>query len=220
LSAAAACGEVRSLFESIKAGTNKSFEAWAQLATKLVSCSVAAGGQVITARHARGGGVRNLSPGWTLEAEPLRLRNGKWLRLSQVLVLDETPNGMRMKVAEASYQYMLTEDGRLAGTPEAESWVFRYDYLRTREDDHPPGHLHVSGLPSCPEALEGATYDTLARIHFPTDRISLEAVIRLLVTQFGVTPAVDAWDEILMESERCFAEIAHRSGSRSTPTPP
>ena len=47
----------------------------------------------------------------------------------------------------------------------------------------------------------------------PTQRISLEAVIRLLIEQFGV-PAnqpPDIWRPMLTESEAAFLEIAHRS---------
>jgi hypothetical protein len=53
----------------------------------------------------------------------------------------------------------------------------------------------------------------LERIHFPTQRLSLEAVIRLLVDQFGVPTAEPAnvWRPVLAVSEAAFLGIAHRS---------
>ena len=52
----------------------------------------------------------------------------------------------------------------------------------------------------------------LARVHFPTMRVSLEAIIRLLVEDFRVpceAPA-DVWRPVLAASEAAFLAIAHR----------
>jgi hypothetical protein len=53
----------------------------------------------------------------------------------------------------------------------------------------------------------------LSRIHFPTDRISFEAVIWLLIDQFGVpaSESADVWRPLLAESEALFLGIRHRS---------
>ena len=47
---------------------------------------------------------------------------------------------------------------------------------------------------------------SLDRVHFPTARVSLEAVIRLLVKQFG-TPChsePELWRPVFAEAERAF----------------
>jgi hypothetical protein len=99
-----------------------------------------------------------------------------------------------------------------------EQWIVRYEYLRTPKDQHPGAHLHVNATPPedcCPP------HRPLPRIHFPTGRISLEAVIRLLAEQFELRCATDKeiWRPVLAESERSFLEIAHKplSGPETTP---
>jgi hypothetical protein len=54
----------------------------------------------------------------------------------------------------------------------------------------------------------------LERVHFPTRRISLEAVIRLLVGHFGV-PSNEAaiWRPVLAHSEEELLDTAYRSFS-------
>ena len=72
----------------------------------------------------------------------------------------------------------------------------------------------------------------LHRVHFPTGRMPLEGVIRLLADQFGVPCAEDAstWRPVLAETERAFLDIAHmplsgrgathvRSAARRAPEP-
>lgn len=52
---------------------------------------------------------------------------------------------------------------------------------------------------------------TLERIHFPTSRVPLEAVINLLATDFRVrcNEQPELWRPVLAESERRFFQIAH-----------
>jgi hypothetical protein len=57
----------------------------------------------------------------------------------------------------------------------------------------------------------------LKDIHFPAERVSLEAVIRLLADQFG-TPcheAPEVWRPVLAASER----ETHQTADRSSPGP-
>jgi hypothetical protein len=60
---------------------------------------------------------------------------------------------------------------------------------------------------------------TLERVHFPTGRISIEAVIRLLIEQFGLEARTrpETWRPVLAASEEEFLKIAHRdiSGPRA-----
>lgn len=43
------------------------------------------------------------------------------------------------------------------------------------------------------------------KAHFPTGRISLEEVLRLLIVDFGVRPLRSDWDKILTETHQKFA---------------
>jgi hypothetical protein len=107
-----------------------------------------------------------------------------------------------VKVASSSFQYQLDEEG--------DSWVFRYDYVRQPPDPHPAAHVHVRG-----SLAEQCLRDkqALEDIHFPTQRVSLESVIRLLIEQFNVSAhqPSEIWRPLLAESEALFLEIAHKS---------
>jgi hypothetical protein len=118
------------------------------------------------------------------------------------LELKATENGKRLKVSESSYQYQSDADG--------DHWIVRYEYLRDPKDQHPGAHVHVNasltGEDCCPP------HRPLHRIHFPTGRISLEAVIRLLADQFELQCATprSVWRPVLAESEHRFQQIAHK----------
>ena len=129
------------------------------------------------------------------------LNDGRYLRLSVELFLEPHNDGTRLKVDKSIYQYQLDERG--------DRWVVRYDYLRTPADPHPGMHVPIRGQPHEPDVLPPRA--TLERVHFPTGRISIEAVIRMLVEQFHVPPNEDAavWRPVLAESEHLFQQIAH-----------
>ncbi len=135
------------------------------------------------------------------------LRDGRFLRLSIVLFRAPHESGHRMKVEQAAYQYQVDDAGN--------RWAFRYDYRREPADQHPASHLQVRGnLWEAVPLYRGM----LERVHFPTGRVSLEAVIRLLVGQFavGANRPQEIWRRVLAESERAFEEIAHRPLSGPT----
>jgi len=139
--------------------------------------------------------------GLSPDDDTVRLRDGRFLRVFIVLFREPHNGGYRMKVEQASYQYQVDPDGN--------RWVFRYDYHRDPGGRHPPAHLQVRGDLREPVAPYRGL---LERTHFPTGRVSIEAVIRLLVEQFGVPPASvpEMWRRVLAESERLFEDIAHR----------
>jgi hypothetical protein len=138
---------------------------------------------------------------------PVPLLDGRYLRASLSLYLDpEDERGPLLKVRQASYQYQADEAG--------DQWIFRYDYLRDRRGDpHPTAHLQIRGSLAEPHVL--GTGHPLDRVHFPTGRVAIEAVIRLLVEQFGVPTATEAnvWRPLLTASERAFLDVAHRPES-------
>jgi hypothetical protein len=129
------------------------------------------------------------------------LNDGNFLRLSIILFREQAKEGYRMKVEQARYQYQCDDIGR--------RWVFRYDYAREPQNQHPATHLQVRG-----QLAERVTphRGMLERVHFPSGRISIESVIRLLIEQFAVTPntASEVWRRVLAESEQIFEDIAHR----------
>jgi hypothetical protein len=121
--------------------------------------------------------------------------------------LHETRHGSRLKTRASVYQYQRDQD------PESERWVFRYEYLREPRDEHPTAHLHVKGTLDEPTCLPPRT--PLERIHFVTHRVSIEAVIRVLIEQFSIDAPIDAavWRSALATSEKEFLDHAHRPES-------
>jgi hypothetical protein len=140
--------------------------------------------------------------GWSGPEDPLPLNDGRFLRLPMTLYFERMPDGPRVKVRGSSFQYQADKNG--------DRWIFRYDYVRQPPDPHPSTHLHINGSLYEPCLSHGIS---LKDIHFPTDRIALEAVIRLLIEQFDVPTNFDEhiWRPLLAESEALFKEIAHRS---------
>jgi hypothetical protein len=138
--------------------------------------------------------------GWGGPDDPLPLRDGRYLRLTVRLYIAPPAEQHRLKVAQSSFQYQLDREG--------DRWVFRYDYLRIPPDLHPAAHLQINGR-LAEESLQPAR--PLSRIHFPTSRVSLEAVIRLLADEFGTPSGTehDVWRPVLSETERAFLQIAH-----------
>lgn len=55
-------------------------------------------------------------------------------------------------------------------------------------------HLHL-------EAGAGVRREELTRAHLPTGWVSLEAVLRLTITDFGTAPLRDDWQETLAHTE-------------------
>jgi hypothetical protein len=105
------------------------------------------------------------------------------------LLIAQTVNVADERCETLGYQYRLTEGEAKTG------WLIRWDYFREppRPDYlYPLGHVHVNG--SAP-----ATED-LARLHIPTRRVPLELVLWHLITEWGVSPKNDNWQQVLEES--------------------
>ena len=71
-------------------------------------------------------------------------------------------------------------------------------------------HLQIRG--TLTESDVPVYRDLLEHVHFPTGRISLEGILRLLAEQFSVpcNEPETVWRPMLAEAERTFLEIAHR----------
>jgi hypothetical protein len=129
---------------------------------------------------------------------PLPLRDDNFLRLSISLYVEETEQGSRFKTWQSSFQYQRDREGK--------DWIFRYDYLRSPEGSYPSAHLQIRGRHE--------------RVHFPTMRVPLEAIIRCLANDFNVPCAepAEVWKHVLHHTEIDFLEIHHPPVS--CPAPP
>jgi hypothetical protein len=177
-----------------------SLEAFRELAAFLLALTAmdASGGVRIT--YHSNDRSRGVLGGWGGPTDPIPLRDGRHLRLSVSVELHETPHGTRLKVMTSSYQYQSDREG--------DDWICRYDNLRVPgADPHPQSHVQINA------GFRGQAVPAvdLRRVHFPTGRMPLEGVIRLLAEQFGVPCAEDAstWRPVLAETERAFLDIAH-----------
>lgn len=137
---------------------------------------------------------------------PVALRDGRYLRVMVACYLDTADErGGLLKVSESSFQYQSDPDGR--------DWIVRYDYMREPGGDpHPAAHVQVRGQLHADVLPKRRP---LERVHLPTGRVSLEAVIRLLIEQFEVPPTEPpgVWRAVLSESEQAFQRIAHQPRS-------
>ena len=193
-------GHVRELTRQYKSGSPESFAAFRELVQLLLQVTVLGG--AIGVRLTRGPRTdRMIVEGAVDDLGIIRLNDGRYLRVSIVLFREPHERGHRLKVEQASYQYQSDDIGN--------RWVVRYDYRREPSDQHPATHLQIRG-----GLVENVPlhHGVLERIHFPAGRVSIEAVIRLLIEQFAVganTPP-KIWRAVLAESERPFEQIAHR----------
>lgn len=136
-----------------------------------------------------------------LPTRPVRLHNGRYLRVSVALWLADTPDGRRLKVSDSSYQYQADEQG--------DQEIFRFDYLRQPHRLEPAAHLNLYGDLSVPGVLPPGKPHS--RVHYPTGRVPIEAVIRLLADDYAVPCATDesVWRPVLAASEAAFRQVAH-----------
>jgi hypothetical protein len=189
---------VRDLTARYMRGDNRSFEAFRELADLLLRTTVMKPHGGLRLVSVPGASGRVLTGFGAAPIEPVPLNDGRFLRLAVGLSIFATDDGPRLKVVESSYQYQVGS--------EKNEWLCRYDYLGEPRDEHPQAHMQVNA-----KLIAPVEHD-LHNIHFPTGRVPLEAVIRMLAEQFNV-PTVeprDRWRPILAASERAFQEIAHR----------
>ena len=195
-------GTVRALTTRYKAGKNPdSFRAFRDLIQLLLQATIIPARAAVRVIKGPNEKVRILG-GYPGPNHPLELNDGRFLRVTMSLFWTASPQGERVKVENSSFQYQMDQTG--------DRWIFRYDYVREPPAPHPSSHLHLRGALTEPCLIDK---QDLEDVHFPTDRVSLEAVIRLLIEQFHVPCNSDAadWRPLLAESEALFKAIAHRA---------
>jgi hypothetical protein len=193
-------GEIRDLNQAIRAGGPSAIAAFHRLVNRVLTLTVLAEGQTVKLFPSPSDRSKATLRGRQAR-EPLKLNDGRYLRLAAHVYLDPSGRDNFLRVEETSYQYQLDTDG--------DRWVFRYDYLRNPSHAYPAAHVQIRGA-----LAEHKTFPThsLPRLHWPTGRVSLEAVIRLLAEQFHVpcNQPPEVWRPALAESERDFLQVAHR----------
>jgi hypothetical protein len=193
--------DVRVLTSEYQSGGSRAPEAFCELLTLLLQATIVPPGPAVRLARSREAPNVTVVGGWRGPTDPVQLTNGRYLRVAVTLFLEPSQRN-RLKVDEASFQYQIDRD--------ASEWLFRYDYRRHPADAYAAGHLQIASKTEIPGVTK-----PLHRLHFPTGRVSIESVIRLLIEDFGVparTPAA-IWRRVLAESEGSFLEIAHRPRS-------
>lgn len=192
-------GEIRDLNQAIRAGGPDAITSFHKLVNRVLTLTVLAEGQTVKLFR-RPSDPSKATLGGRDARDPLKLNDGRYLRLAAYVYLDPSGGDNFLRVEETSYQYQLDTDG--------DRWIFRYDYLRNPPHAYPAAHMQIRG----DLAERAASPTTLARLHWPTGRVSLEAILRLLADQFRVpcNQPSEVWRPALAESERDFLQVAHR----------
>ena len=138
------------------AGDRDSFDSFAALAALLLSLTVAVDDDSVRIWRFEGRRDRAFLAPLSGATNPLRFRDGRFLKITVNLAMVDTEHGRRVKVPDCSFQYQSDEAG--------EDWVFRYDYKHDPTNHHPPAHLHVHGNLHA-DVLLGSK--TLEQIRFP-----------------------------------------------------
>jgi hypothetical protein len=139
--------------------------------------------------------------------QPVALKREPRLFLSVMLqyrlVEDDGPRGP-WKVRTTAYSYTV-EDG-----DGAEIIAYHW-HPHARGSDHRP-HLHFRSAGKVGEP-------GWAHIHFPSGRVALEDVLRLLIREMGVEPLREDWEEILDETQAGFEKWRTWGGQAVPETP-
>lgn len=139
---------------------------------------------------------------------PLSLTNDLFLGLQISLhLLPAKEGGERWKVIQSRFQYQLDP------ISPSKAWIFRYDYIRQPTSIEPGIDAFVSHLNVNGRHINFDDEVPLTSVHFPTRRMSIESVLRLLITQYHVptNSGAEIWRPMLAEAEHMFQEIAHEN---------
>lgn len=129
---------------------------------------------------------------------PLDLHPRGFLFFRQ-LVRRELLNGEpRIIVEHCQYTFSFSDD-----PAEESAWVFRYEYNRPGTFDRHHSHFHINGIHP-----HNSTVD-FRRIHFPTERLSIELILAHLIIEHNVQPRDAGALELLAKSHADFSR--HRT---------
>jgi hypothetical protein len=132
----------------------------------------------------------------TLSHNPAVLGRDRRLALTLIqqyrIIEDDVPRGP-WKVRTVAYNYTVEE---ATGSGHE---IFAYHWHpRERTARHFP-HFHLyQGA--------GGIHEAVRKAHFPTGRIAIEDVLRLLITEWGVKPLHNDWEAILDRTSAAFQD--------------
>lgn len=125
---------------------------------------------------------------------PLELRPCGWLHFQQILHVQSRLG--KIIVDSYCYIYSLSDD------PDNENdWAFRYEYNLNPAGHVPHAHVHINSNWGC----NRLNANILRRVHFPTERISIEKVIAHLIIEYGIQCRKRDWLKFLADSHFHFA---------------
>jgi hypothetical protein len=193
--------KARLLAKEVLKGGNGAPKKFADLVGFLLGLTVVknpSGGRVILDKSKRAN--QFVLSGWNTLGSPIPLANGEFLRLAMTLYTDEKDHQF-LKVLKSNCQYQRDEAG--------DKWIFRYDFSREPGNKYAASHIQVRG--QLTEAVQ-LRKQTLENVHFPTRRISIESILRLLIDDFNIKPNQDdgIWRAALAASEGEFYRVAHQ----------
>jgi hypothetical protein len=124
----------------------------------------------------------------------------------RIAELAENPARLRSR---HDLTFSFTQTYRLAGTEDAGGWIARptgYRYELAEADGHElvAYHWHPASrspvvVPHLHATIRGATTD-FGKPHLPTAVVTPQAVIRCLITEFGVEPLRRDWARVLRDA--------------------
>jgi hypothetical protein len=112
---------------------------------------------------------------------PFRLTDGTWLLAAQTLGVRESSTDGQLWLTTLQSVY------RWQASEEDASWLVRWEYDRDA-GHYPAAHVHVNA----------------------TGRVAIEDVIEFLITEQGLEPISDNWNEVLVEARAHFRRIQGR----------
>lgn len=126
------------------------------------------------------------------DGDPVPLRGDSRISLQirhwYRIVEDAGPRGP-WKVQTAGYYYSLKDS--------SDQEILAYHWHPQSEPTFP--HLHL-------EAGAGIGRQELTKAHLPTERISLEHVLRIALNDFGCYPLKPDWEEVLAQTQSAYDE--------------
>ncbi len=115
------------------------------------------------------------------------------VQMEYELIQTDDPQRGPWKVSTSRYRYHVLSDDMTE--------VILFHWLPGGKCSTEDPHLHVGHS----QLTSGAVLTR--KTHVPTGRVSLESVIRLLITEFGVIPLRTDWSELLAECEARFQQF-------------
>ncbi len=128
--------------------------------------------------------------------------NDLFLYIGQVLRVAQQRDGS-WKLRTVQYRYRIQGS---AGLEDEDCLRWEYVSREVRDTAHCRHHLHLQGE----YTLGPRRTIPLAKVHIPTGWVTVEEIIRFLITELDVRPKEQGWEKLLRESEEAFKQWTAR----------